>query len=184
MPNHTTGPCGLGDRCSGRGFEIRAKYKCCFGGFQLHNPLSGCSRTHGEDDDKVKCVDAMKCLQRNSASGRCASQPQGSDTLNSKRGGVQVGTARGAGSQQKDDDNGIERSGDEAGGKKRSLPSDQREPSKNRGDTRRVVMKGKIVVLIPFSFSIQSHPLPIHYIAQSLHTSDPSSFPDNLYHLS
>ena len=147
MPNHTTGPCGLGDRCSGREFEIRVKYKCCFGGFQLHNPLSGCSRTHGEDDDKVKCVDAMKCLQRKSASGRCASQPQGSDTLNSKRGGVQVGTARGAGSQQKDDDNGIERSGDEAGGKKRSLPSDQREPSKNRGDTRRVVMKGKIVVL-------------------------------------
>ena len=52
----------------------------------------------------------MKCLQRNSASGRCANQPQGSDTLNLKRGGIQVGTARGAGSQEKDDNNGIKRS--------------------------------------------------------------------------
>ena len=91
MPNHTTGPCGLGDRCSGRGFEIRAKYKCCFSGFQLHNPLSGCSRTHGEDDDKVKCVDTMKCLQGNSASGRCACQPQGSHTINSKSSGDEAG---------------------------------------------------------------------------------------------
>ena len=38
-------------------------------------------------------------------------------------------------------------SGDKAGRKKRLHPSDQMELSKTRGDTRCVVMKGKIVVL-------------------------------------
>jgi len=109
MPDHQIGPCGLGDGCLRPEFEIRAKYKCCFCGFQLHNPVSGCSRPHGEDDDKVKCIDVIKCIERNSSSGRCP--------------------------------------GDEAGGKKRSHTSVQMEPSKIRGDTRRVVMKGKIVVL-------------------------------------
>ena len=56
MTNHATGPCDLGDRCSGPEFEIRAKYKCCFCGFQLHNPMSGCSRAHGEDVDKVNVL--------------------------------------------------------------------------------------------------------------------------------
>ena len=88
MPDHTQGPCGLGDRCFAPQFEIRAMYKCCFCGFQLHNPLSGCSRKHGEDNTKVKCVDAILCLHRNSDSGRCAIQPQGS-----KGGEVQVVTA-------------------------------------------------------------------------------------------
>ena len=147
MPDHATGPCGLGDRCLRPEFELRAMYKCCFCGFQLHNPMSGCLRKHGEDDDKVKCINAMSCVRRNSSSGRCASQPQGSDTIIPKSGGHQVSTARGAGSQQ-DDDDGIERSEEQTGGgKKRSLPSDQREPSKSRGNTRRVVMKGEIVVL-------------------------------------
>jgi hypothetical protein len=124
MPDHPRGPCGLGDKCSGREFEIREKYKCCFCGFQLHNPMLGCSRPHGGDDDKVKCIDVIQCLERNSASGRCgASEPQASDPLDSKS------------------------SGDKAGGKKRSLTSDQMEPSKIRGDSRHVVMKGKIVVL-------------------------------------
>lgn len=86
--------------------------------------MSGCLRPHGGDDDKVKCIGVIQCLERNSASGRCgASEPQASDPLDSKS------------------------SGDKAGGKKRSLTSDQMEPSKIRGDSRRVVMKGKIVVL-------------------------------------
>ena len=66
MPDHEKGPCGLGDRCLRPEFEIRAMYKCCFCGFQLHNPMSGCSRPHGGDDDKVKCIDVIKCIERNS----------------------------------------------------------------------------------------------------------------------
>ena len=105
----------------------------------------GCSRKHGEEDGKkVKCIDAVSCMQRNSSSGRCATLMKCSETGIPKSGGNQVGAAPGTGSQ---DDNEDRRREEQAGGKKRPLLAEKRVPSSIRGNTRRVVMKGELVVL-------------------------------------
>ena len=67
-----------------------------------------------------------------------------SETGIPKSGGNQVGVAMGNGSQ---DDNANKRRDEEARGKKRPLLAEKRVPSSIRGNTRRVVMKGELVVL-------------------------------------
>ena len=83
-------------------------------------------------------------MERNSSSGQCDTRMECSETGILKSGGNQVGVAMGNGSQ---DDNANKRRDEQARGKKRPLLAEKRVPSSIRGNTRRVVMKGELVVL-------------------------------------